>query len=100
MIAHLYRHDPQTEVFADALHDPQMRSALVSLQERFDAIDETTTDGELGQLMAQAQSLVAEVADGMPSLTDEQLQVILDLAEHDLNDRQKDFMRSETRPPS
>lgn len=100
VIAHLYRHHPQTDVLADALDDPQVRPALASLQERFDAIDETTTDGELAQLMAQAQSLVAEVADGLPSLTEGQLEVILDLADGDLNDRQKDFMRREVRPPS
>lgn len=100
VIAHLYRHHPQTEVLADALDDPQMQPAFASLQERFDAIDETTTDGELAHLMAQAQSLVAEVADELPSLTEEQLEVILDLAEGDLNDRQKDFMRREVRPPS
>ncbi|WP_166973033.1 MerR family transcriptional regulator [Brevibacterium atlanticum] len=99
-IAHLYRDHPQIDVFADALLDPQMRSALARLQERFDAIDETTTDCELCQLMAQAQRLVSEVADGLPALTEEQLQVILDLAERDLNDRQKDFMRIETGPPS
>lgn len=99
-IAHLYRDHPQIDVFADALLDPQMRSALARLQEGFDAIDETTTDCELCQLMAQAQTLVSEVADGLPALTEEQLQVILDLAERDLNDRQKDFMRIETGPPS
>lgn len=100
VIAHLYRHHPQAESFAEALQDPQIRSALASLQERFDAIDETTTDDELHRLMAQAQSLVAGVTDGLPPLTDDQMQVILDLAEHDLNDRQKDFMRIETEPPS
>ncbi|WP_147918137.1 MerR family transcriptional regulator [Ruania zhangjianzhongii] len=99
VIAHLYRDHPQTEVLADALRDPQTRSALASLQERFDAIDGTTTDGELGELMAQAQSLVAEVADGMPPLAEKQLQVILDLAEKGLNDRQKDFVRTGIRPP-
>ncbi|EOM77397.1 MerR family transcriptional regulator [Rhodococcus rhodnii] len=100
VIAHLYREHPQTEVFADALRDPKMRSDLASLQELFDALDETTTDGELRQLMAHARSLVADVADELPSLTEEQLQVILDLAERDLNDRQKDFLRSAARPPS
>ena len=100
MVAHLYRHQPQAERFTEALQDPQIRSALASLQERFDAIDETASDDELHQLMAQAQSLVAGAADGLPPLTDDQMQVILDLAEHDLNDRQKDFMRIETEPPS
>ncbi|MGO2860524.1 MAG: MerR family transcriptional regulator [Brevibacterium sp.] len=100
VIAHLYRHQPQAESFAEALQDPQIRSALASLQDRFDAIDETTPDDELHRLMARAQSLVAGVTDGLPSLTEDQLQVILDLAEHDLNDRQKDFMRLEIEPPS
>ncbi|MGC5616390.1 hypothetical protein [Georgenia sp. Z1491] len=100
VVAHLLREHPQTEVLTDALLDPQVRSELVALQERFDAIDEATSDGELRELMSQAQSLVGEVAAGLPSLTEEQLQVILDLAERDLNDRQKDFLRSEIRPPS
>ena len=100
VIAHLYRNQPQAESFAEALQDPQIRSALASLQDRFDAIDETTPDDELHRLMARAQSLVAGVTDGLPPLTEDQLQVILDLAEHDLNDRQKDFMRLEIEPPS
>lgn len=99
-LAHLYRDHPQIDAFADALDDPQMRSALVRLQERFDAIDENTGDGELEELMEQAQSLVDEVAGGLPSLTEEQVQVILDLAERELNDRQKDFMRIESGPQS
>src|SRR5699024_8208726 len=100
VIAHLYRDHPQIDAFAEALGDPQMRSALTSLQERFEAIDETTTDAELNKLMAQAKALVAEVVEGLPSLTEEQLQVILELAERELNDRQMDFMRSETGPAS
>lgn len=93
VIAHLYRNHPQTEALTEALKDPQLRSALMSVQERFDEIDETTTDDELGDLMIQAQSLLVDVADELPSLTKEQLQVIVDLAEHDLNPRQLDFIR-------
>ncbi|MFI9485381.1 MerR family transcriptional regulator [Promicromonospora sp. NPDC052451] len=100
VIAHLYREHPQSDVLVEALHDPQKRSVLASLQERFEAIDESTTDGELDQLMAQAQAQFAEAPDGMPPLTEEQFQVLLDLAEHQLNDRQKSFLRGLRPRPS
>lgn len=93
LLAHLYRGHPQIDVLAEALLEPGLRAALMSLQDKFDAIDETSTDGELEDLTARARSIVAELAGELPPLTDEQSRLILDVLERDLNDRQKEFVR-------
>jgi DNA-binding transcriptional MerR regulator len=93
LLAHLYKDHPQIDLLADALVEPKLRSALVSMQERFDAIDETSTDSELEELTVWVRSLLAEFAGELPPLTDEQSQLVLDLVERDLNDRQKAFVR-------
>jgi DNA-binding transcriptional MerR regulator len=93
LLAHLYKDHPQIDHLADALLEPKLRTALVSMQERFDAIDETSTDSELEELTVWVRSLLAEFAGELPPLTDEQSQLVLDLVERDLNDRQKAFVR-------
>jgi DNA-binding transcriptional MerR regulator len=93
LLAHLYKDHPQIDLLADALVEPKLRSALVSMQERFDAIDETSTDSELEELTVWVRSLLAEFAGELPPLTEEQSQLVLDLVERDLNDRQKAFVR-------
>lgn len=97
-IAHLYRDHPQIDVLAAALRDPERRAGFRRLQERFEALDGTTTDEELAELLAAARSHVAGIGDGLPALTDGQLQVILDLADHDLTERQRDFLRRSIAP--
>lgn len=93
LLAHLYRDTPQIGLLADALLQPERRSVLESMQHRFDTIDETSTDGELEDLAGRAHSIMAEFADDLPPLTREQTQLLIELIERDLNDRQKDFVR-------
>lgn len=93
VLAHLYKDYPQIDLLADALLEPKLRSALLSMQDQFDAIDEASTDSELEDLAGRVRSMVAEFADELPSLTQEQTHLILTLAERELNDRQKEFVR-------
>lgn len=91
--AHLYRDDPQMEAIADALMEPARRAELVSLQQRFDAIDDDTTEAELADLAARTSAVTADLADVLAPLSGDQSKVLLDVAERGLNDRQKDFIR-------
>lgn len=94
LFAHLYRDDPHFGVFADVLLEPDLRSSVVLVQERFDAIDETSTDQELETLATMMRSIVPEMANEVPPLTDQQSQLVLELIERGLNERQKAFLRS------
>ncbi|MBO1900900.1 MerR family transcriptional regulator [Leucobacter weissii] len=98
LFAHLYRDQPTVEAFADALLEPESRAALASIQRRFEAVDETTPDGELEGLAAEMRSIVSELGGGalaaeLPPLAPERSQLLLALAERELNDRQKEFLR-------
>lgn len=93
LMAHLYRDHPQIDFLAGALLDPDLRSAVVSLQARFDAIDETTTDSELEDLAAQLQPIVASFPAELPALTQDRSQLVLTLVERDLNEQQRAFLR-------
>lgn len=95
LFAHLYKDDPQFGVFADVLLEPDLRSSLALIQERFEAIDETSTEEELERLAAFMRSIVPELADDVPPLTHKQSQLVLELIERGLNDRQKAFLRSQ-----
>lgn len=93
LFAHLYADEPQAELLADALLTPKLRQALVSMQDRFDAIDQTSSDSELDELAVETRWFVAELSRQLSPLTEEKSRLILALAERDLNERQREFMR-------
>lgn len=95
LFAQLYKDDPQIGAFADDLMEPELRVSLMLIQQRFDAIDETSTDEELENLADMTRSIVPEFVDGVPSLSQEQTQLLLGLMERGLNDRQIAFLRSQ-----
>ena len=93
MLAHLYGEGALTDRLTDALRTPKIRSALVSIQERFDAVGRDTSDSELDELAERMKSIIEALPGESPPLTDEQSQLILTLVERDLNQRQKELLR-------
>lgn len=93
VLAHLYANEPRADLLADALLTPRLRSALVSSQNRFDAIEATSSDGELDELVGEMRRIVAELSDQLPPLPEEKHRLVLALTDRDLNDRQREFLR-------
>lgn len=93
LLAHLYADEPQAELLADVLLDPKLRSALESIQDRFDAVDETFSSTEFEELADQTRWILAELSSHLPPIAEDKYDLILTLAERDLNDQQKEFMR-------
>ncbi len=93
LLAHAYGEGALTDRLIDALRTPEIRSALVSIQAQFDAVDAETSEEELHDLTQQMQSLIAALPESFPPLTEEQSRLILTLAERDLNQRQKELLR-------
>jgi hypothetical protein len=63
------------------------------MQARCDTLDESSTDEELEELTTALRSIIPKVSDEIPPLTNEQSQLVLEVAERGLNDRQKEFLR-------
>lgn len=95
LLAHLYRDNPQLPLLATMLSAPEMRESLESIQKRFDALDEHSTDDELVNLTADIHDVMADFTDGLPALTEEQNQLILALTEGKLNNRQRRFFEGQ-----
>ncbi|GAA3888193.1 MerR family transcriptional regulator [Streptomyces sedi] len=93
LIAHLYADVPQADPLADALLTPESRAALVSLQKRFDAIDESSPDSALDALADEVRRLVAALPSDLPPVPEERNRLVLTLAERDLNERQRELVR-------
>ncbi|SOD60350.1 DNA-binding transcriptional regulator, MerR family [Streptomyces zhaozhouensis] len=93
LIAHLYADAPQADLLADALLTPESRSALVSLQQRFDAIDESSPDSVLEALAEEVRRVVAALPGDLPPVPEERHRLVLTLAARDLNDRQRELVR-------
>lgn len=93
LFAHLYADHPEVDLLTDALLTPTLRSALVSTQDRFEALDETSSTSELDDLADEMHRIVAELSQHFPPLPEEKYQLLMTLAERDLNDRQREFMR-------
>jgi DNA-binding transcriptional MerR regulator len=93
LLAHLYNDAPQLDTFAEALMEPNLRAALLQMQERFDTLDESSTDEELEELTTALRSIIPKVSDEIPPLTNEQSQLVLEVAERGLTDRQQEFLR-------
>lgn len=92
VVAHAYGEGEQADRLTRALRTPEVRSALVSVQERFEAVDADTTDKELDELSRRMQSVIAAIPAELPPVTDEQSHLILTLLERDLNPRQKELL--------
>lgn len=94
LLAHLYQDDPRMGYLADALLEPEFRSAVIEIQERFDAIDDSTSDAQLEEMGTRMLSMVSEFVGEFPPLSRQQTNLILAVAVRDLNDRQKEYLRS------
>jgi hypothetical protein len=93
VVAHAYGDGEHAERLASALRTPEVRSALVTVQERFDAIDGDTPEEELEEIWDHLQAVIAEFPAEFPPLTEVQSRLIQALVERDLNQRQKELLR-------
>lgn len=93
LLAHLYRDDPQAEQLADTLLSPALRSELVSLQDRFDDIDEDTPESDLDDLGEAVRRIITSISEHLSPLESEQPHLVQALADREMNDRQRSFMR-------
>lgn len=93
LFAHMHTDEEQAERMTEALHDPQVRSTLLELQDRFEAIDEHSGGDELEQLVADTRHLLEGFAQHVPEVTEQQSRLIVDLAERGLNAQQREVMR-------
>jgi DNA-binding transcriptional MerR regulator len=96
LVAHLVGDGPEAERLADALLDPRFREPLELAQRRFEAIDDTTPEAELDDLSADVQRVLDRFAHDAPSLAPDRMTLVQALAERDLNDRQREFLRRHT----
>ena len=93
LFAHLYPSDHHAERLIEALEDPQVRRSIADAQARFAAIDATTTSTELDDIAAQLGRLAAKFGGEAPAVSADHTRLLMSLAERDLNDRQRDFLR-------
>lgn len=90
LLAHLYDGDQHADLIADALLAPSLRSDLAELQERFDALDESTDEEDLADTIRE---IGHELSRHLPPMTAQYEELILTLTERNLNERQRDFLR-------
>lgn len=93
LLAHLYEHELHADHVADALLTPTRRADLETLQERFDAIDETTSTTEQDALADAMTAIAQELTAHLPPMPARYEQLILSLTERNLTDAQKAFVR-------
>ena len=79
LVAHAYGEGDHVERLAGALHVPEIRAALIAVQERFDAIDADTTDQELDELTEQLQAVIDQFPSEFPPLSAAQSELIQNL---------------------
>lgn len=93
LMAHLYEDELQADHIADALLSPALRTSLAALQERFDALDETTSAAEQDDLADTMLALTHELTQRLPPMPARYEQLLLALTERNLTDAQKAFVR-------
>ncbi len=93
LLAHLYEDELHADHIADALLTPARRADLEALQERFDAIDETTSTTEQDALADAVTAIAEELTEHLPPMPTRYEQLILSLTERKLTDAQKAFVR-------
>lgn len=92
LVAHLLG-DDRADLLAERLQAPDLQSDLVEAQRRFEAIDAATPTAELDRLAGQIQRIIAELIPHLSDLAADQERLIVDLAERDLNEHQRAFIR-------
>ncbi len=93
LMAHLYEDELEADHVAEALLSPALRSSLTTLQERFDALDETTPAAEQDDLADAMLALSRELTQHLPPMPARYEQLLLVLTERSLSDAQKAFVR-------
>lgn len=93
LFAHLYGEDERADHLAETLQFPEVRSRIIAAQTRFETIDENTTTAELDNLATDIDGIVSEFFSQVPIVTEKESRLLLTLAERDLNDRQRAFVR-------
>ncbi|MGO1165812.1 MAG: MerR family transcriptional regulator [Janibacter sp.] len=93
LVAHLYEDELHADHVADALLTPALRSSLEGLQERFDAIDETTSSTEQDDLADAMRTIAQELTRHLPPMPARYEQLVLGLVERNLDEPQKEFLR-------
>lgn len=93
LYAHLHTDQGQADRLAEALRRPEVRSALIAAQARFDAVDESTPEEELDRLEEEMRGLAAELVRDVPTVVERHSHLLLELAERDLNAGQRALLR-------
>lgn len=93
LFAHLYSREDHADHLTEVLRRPEIQSALSTVQERFDAIDESTAAAELDRIAGDLRRLVDEVTPYLPEGREEHADLLLELTERNMNDRQREFIR-------
>ncbi len=93
LFAHLHTDEEQAERMAETLLDPRMRPRILELQDRFDTLDEHTGADELEQLVTDSRGLLADLAEHVPEVTEQQSRLLADLAARGLNPQQREVLR-------
>lgn len=93
LLAHLYRDSDVFGHLVEAMSEPGRKAEMATLQQRFDALDDATSEDELDSLTAVMGDLFAGIADELPALTRTQTRVLFELAERGLTGRQREFLR-------
>lgn len=93
LLAHLYEDELSADHVADALLTPALRSDLEALQERFDAIDETTSSTDEDDLADAMRAIAQELTHHLPPMPARYEQLILGLTERHLTEPQREFIR-------
>ncbi|MFE1100142.1 MerR family transcriptional regulator [Nocardiopsis alba] len=93
LYAHLHTDQEQADRLTEALRRPEVRSALIAAQARFDAVDESTPGEELDRLEEEMRGLAAELVRDVPAVVERHSHLLLELAERDLNAGQRALLR-------
>lgn len=93
LFAHLYASGPHADRLTERLSAPAVRRSILDAQRRFTAIDATTQAEELDDLAAVLKQLAVQLDADAPEVSAEHTRLLMSLADRDLNDRQREFLR-------
>lgn len=94
LFAHLYADDDRADRLAQTLRRPDVQAEIAAAQERFESLDETTTPEERADLARLLTRISDTYLEDVPAVEEAKSRMLLTLAERDLNDHQRAFIRA------